>query len=100
MFGPKSVIAFPARVSAWSFSIYPAKPNGRSRKKSDSRSFRSDAERARDRDRYFPNPGGCDTSGFHMRMLDRLARWKESGAISKPQHDAIAGIVRKDRFSV
>jgi len=33
-------------------------------------------------------------------MLDRLARWKESGAISKPQHDAIAGIVRKDRFSV
>ena len=48
----------------------------------------------------FRIPPGYDTSGLHMRTLDRLGRWKDSGAITKLQHDAIAGIVRKDRFSV
>ena len=35
-----------------------------------------------------------------MSLLDDLARWRHSGAISASQHDSIAAIVRKERFSV
>src|SRR5437868_6255390 len=35
-----------------------------------------------------------------MTLLDELARWRASGAISSVQHAAIAAIVRKERFSV
>lgn len=35
-----------------------------------------------------------------MSLLDDLARWKHSGAISASQHDAIAAIVRKESFSI
>ena len=35
-----------------------------------------------------------------MSLLDDLARWRNNGAISTSQHDAIAAIVRKERFSI
>src|SRR5262245_6580894 len=35
-----------------------------------------------------------------MTILERLATWKITGAISNSQYDAISAIVRKDRFSV
>jgi hypothetical protein len=35
-----------------------------------------------------------------MSVLARLEQWQRAGAISPEQHDAIAAIVRKDRFSV
>jgi hypothetical protein len=35
-----------------------------------------------------------------MTVLARLEQWQRAGAISVEQHDAIAAIVRKDRFSV
>jgi hypothetical protein len=35
-----------------------------------------------------------------MTVLARLERWRTSGAITPEQHDAIAAIVRRDRFSV
>lgn len=35
-----------------------------------------------------------------MTVLDELARWRRSGVIDEAQHQAIAAIVRKDRFSV
>ena len=35
-----------------------------------------------------------------MTVLARLEQWQRTGAISAAQHDAIAAIVRKDRFSV
>jgi hypothetical protein len=35
-----------------------------------------------------------------MTTLQRLSRWKETGAITAVQYDAISAIVRKDRFSV
>jgi hypothetical protein len=35
-----------------------------------------------------------------MSLLDDLAGWKRSGAISSSQHDVIAAVVRKERFSV
>src|SRR5215471_11150665 len=35
-----------------------------------------------------------------MNCLERLSRWKAAGDISDAQFDAIAAIVRKDRFSV
>jgi hypothetical protein len=35
-----------------------------------------------------------------MSLLDDLARWRHGGAISASQHDAIAAIVRKERFSI
>ena|SRR2546425_12306761 len=35
-----------------------------------------------------------------MNTLGRLQKWRDSGAISATQFDAIAAIVRKDRFSV
>ncbi|MBS1818995.1 MAG: DUF2157 domain-containing protein [Acidobacteria bacterium] len=35
-----------------------------------------------------------------MRSTDYLARWREAGAISAPQHDAIAALVTRRRLSV
>src|SRR5215831_1572257 len=35
-----------------------------------------------------------------MRTLERLVRWKETGAITPAQCDAVSTIVRKDRFSI
>lgn len=35
-----------------------------------------------------------------MTTLDRLERWRTSGAITPAQHSTISAIVRKDRFSV
>jgi hypothetical protein len=35
-----------------------------------------------------------------MRMIERLAKWRNEGAITPVQHDALCVIVRKDRFSV
>ena len=35
-----------------------------------------------------------------MSLLNDLARWKQTGAITSAQHDVLAAIVRKDRFSV
>src|SRR5437762_951980 len=35
-----------------------------------------------------------------MTTLQRLSQWKETGAITAPQYDAISAIVRRDRFSV
>jgi hypothetical protein len=35
-----------------------------------------------------------------MSLLDDLSRWKTAGSITEAQHDWIAAIVRKDRFSV
>ena len=35
-----------------------------------------------------------------MRKVERLGRWKDEGAITLEQHDALGVIVRKDRFSV
>src|SRR5260370_33770639 len=35
-----------------------------------------------------------------MSLLDDLARWKQSGVIDPAQHDAIAAVVRKERFSI
>ena len=35
-----------------------------------------------------------------MTMADRLGRWREDGAITPEQYDAIGAIVRKTRFSV
>ena len=35
-----------------------------------------------------------------MTVLSRLSHWRETGAITAEQHDAIAALVRKDRFSV
>jgi Predicted membrane protein (DUF2157) len=35
-----------------------------------------------------------------MTVLAALDRWQKEGAISAPQHDAIAALVRKDRWSV
>lgn len=44
----------------------------------------------------------CASDNIHrfMTTLQRLAHWKESGAITEVQYDAIFAIVRKDRFSV
>ena len=33
-------------------------------------------------------------------VADRLGRWRDAGAITPEQHDAIGAIVRKARFSV
>ena len=35
-----------------------------------------------------------------MRTVERLQKWKDSGAITAAQFDAIAVLVRKDRFSI
>src|ERR1700688_4732381 len=35
-----------------------------------------------------------------MTTLQRLSLWKDTGAITAVQYDAISAIVRKDRFSV
>jgi len=35
-----------------------------------------------------------------MSLLADIARWKTAGIITGPQHDALASLVRKDRFSV
>src|SRR5438477_7289406 len=35
-----------------------------------------------------------------MRVLDDLARWRHSGMITEGQHDVLAALVRKDRFSI
>ena len=35
-----------------------------------------------------------------MKMLKNLERWRTTGAISGAQYDALAALVRKDRFSV
>jgi len=35
-----------------------------------------------------------------MKTVERLKRWKETGAITGAQFDTIAAVVRKDRFSV
>jgi hypothetical protein len=35
-----------------------------------------------------------------MSLLADLARWKTSGIITPSEHDTLAGLVRKDRFSV
>jgi hypothetical protein len=35
-----------------------------------------------------------------MTILQYLERWKTTGAITAAQHDAIAALARKDRFSV
>ena len=35
-----------------------------------------------------------------MKILEYLERWNRTGAISGAQYDALAALVRKDRFSV
>jgi hypothetical protein len=39
-------------------------------------------------------------SDVAMKILEYLDRWNSTGAITSAQHDALASLVRKDRFSV